>query len=53
MLGVITDYWGTVLEEVVAPAGGYALYGLAGPPVRSGESVVTIARPVKTLEEQK
>ena len=50
MLGVIRDYWGETLEEVRAPDAGYAIYGLAGPPVRKGESVMTIARPVKSLE---
>lgn len=49
-LGVITDYQGKLLERVVAPIGGYALYGLAGPPVRAGESVMTIARPVRDLK---
>ena len=37
-LGVITDYRGKLLERVVAPIGGYPLYGLAGPPVRAGET---------------
>ncbi len=49
-LGVIRDYWGTVIEEVTAPIDGYAIYGLAGPPVRAGESVMTIAKPVSNLE---
>ena len=49
-LGVIHDYWGAPLQEVTAPEAGYAIYGLAGPPVRAGESVMTIARPVESLE---
>jgi uncharacterized protein len=46
-LGTIRDYTGRVLEEVKAPIDGYALYGLAGPPVRAGDTVVTIAIPAK------
>ena len=52
VLGVIWNYWGEVIEEVIAPVDGFALYGLAGPPVQSGESVLTIARPVESLEPQ-
>ncbi|MGF1545494.1 MAG: succinylglutamate desuccinylase/aspartoacylase family protein [Parvularculaceae bacterium] len=44
-IGVVTNYKGERVETVKAPVGGYALYGLAGPPVRKGESVVTIALP--------
>ena len=50
VLGVIRGYTGKVLETVEAPVGGYAIYGLAGPPVRSGESVMTIAIPVEVLD---
>jgi uncharacterized protein len=46
-LGTIRDYVGRVIEEVKAPVDGYAMYGLAGPPVRAGDSVVTIAIPAK------
>ena len=46
-LGVIRDYRGAVIEEVRSPVDGYALYGLAGPPVKAGETVVTIAIPAK------
>ena len=46
-VGTIRDYRGRVLETLVAPANGYALYGLAGPPVRGGESVLTIALPAQ------
>ena len=49
VIGVVRDYHGKVLETVVAPESGYALYGLAGPPVKQGESVLTIARPVPSL----
>ncbi|MEM8768143.1 MAG: succinylglutamate desuccinylase/aspartoacylase family protein [Pseudomonadota bacterium] len=49
-LGVIRDYWGNVVEEVTAPSSGFALYGLAGPPVQAGESVMTIAKPATDLE---
>ena len=50
VLGVIRDYSGAVVETVTATATGFALYGLAGPPVRRGESVMTIALPVGTLD---
>jgi hypothetical protein len=46
-LRTVRDYRGAVREEVVAPVDGYALYGLAGPPVKAGETVVTIAIPAK------
>ena len=46
-LGTIRDYTGRVLQEIVSPVDGYAMYGLAGPPVRAGESVVTIGLPAK------
>lgn len=45
-LGEIRGYDGRILETVLAPVSGFALYGLAGPPVRQGDSVVTIASPV-------
>ncbi|MEM1152643.1 MAG: M14 family metallopeptidase [Pseudomonadota bacterium] len=48
-LGVIKDYFGTIVETVVAPVSGYGIYGLAGPPVRAGESVMTIGIPVEQL----
>jgi predicted deacylase len=47
LLGTIRDYRGAIVEEVRSPVDGYALYGLAGPPVKSGETVVTIAIPAK------
>ena len=50
-LGTIRDYKGNVVETVVAPISGYGIYGLAGPPVRGGDSVMTIAIPVETLQE--
>lgn len=45
VLGIVKDYFGNVVEEVRAPIDGYALYGLMGPSVRNGESVMTIAKP--------
>lgn len=45
VLGVVRDYHGSQVETVRAPRDGYALYGLAGPPVRKGESVLTLAKP--------
>jgi uncharacterized protein len=44
-IGTVRDYTGRVLEEIVSPVDGYVMYGLAGPPVRAGESVATIALP--------
>lgn len=52
ILGVIHDYEGALVETVSAPIDGYTLYGLAGPPVKSGESVVTIAKSVRTLDDK-
>ena len=49
VIGTLRDYHGRVLETVTAPVGGYALYGLAGPPVRQGDSVLTIAHPVESI----
>ena len=46
-LGTVRDYAGRVVEEIVSPVNGYALYGLAGPPVRAGDSIMTIAIPAK------
>ncbi|MEM1436481.1 MAG: succinylglutamate desuccinylase/aspartoacylase family protein [Pseudomonadota bacterium] len=51
LLGTIQDYWGHTIEEVVAPVDGYALYGLAGPPIKRGESVMAITRPAERLEK--
>jgi predicted deacylase len=42
-IGTVRDYRGRVIEEIVSPVDGYLMYGLAGPPVRAGESVGTIA----------
>jgi predicted deacylase len=47
LLGTVRDYSGKVVEEIVSPVDGYALYGLAGPPVKAGESVVTIGLPAR------
>jgi uncharacterized protein len=47
VIGTVRDYAGRVREEIRSPVDGYALYGLAGPPVRAGESVATIALPAK------
>ena len=49
-LGIIRDYAGRTVETVRAPIAGYALYGLAGPPVRAGDSVMAITRPVDSLD---
>ena len=50
ILGFIHDYDGTLLQTVEAPVEGYTIYGLAGPPVRKGESVATIGRVVDTFK---
>ncbi|MEM1413026.1 MAG: succinylglutamate desuccinylase/aspartoacylase family protein [Pseudomonadota bacterium] len=50
VLGVIRDYSGRVVETVRAPVSGFALYGLAGPPIRAGDSVMAITRPVDSLD---
>jgi predicted deacylase len=47
LVGVIRGYTGALLETVVSPIDGYLLYGLAGPPVVAGDTVVTIGRPAK------
>jgi len=47
VIGTIRDYRGREQEQVRSPADGYAMYGLAGPPVKAGDSVATIALPAK------
>jgi len=44
-LGEVRDHTGKPVEQVRSPVSGFALYGLAGPPVRAGDSVMTIALP--------
>jgi uncharacterized protein len=44
-IGTVRDYRGQELERVRSPADGYAMYGLAGPPVKAGDPVATIALP--------
>jgi predicted deacylase len=48
-IGVVRDYSGKILETIKAPKDGFALYGLAGPPVRAGESVLTLGTVVEEL----
>jgi predicted deacylase len=45
LIGTVTDYAGMEIERIVSPVDGYVMYGLAGPPVRAGEAVVTIGIP--------
>lgn len=45
LIGVVTDLAGVERERIVSPVDGYVMYGLAGPPVRAGEAVVTIGIP--------
>ena len=49
-VGVIRDYSGAVVDKVTATASGFAVYGLAGPPVREGESVMSIAIPTEAFD---
>lgn len=49
VVGVVQSYSGELVETVTAPVSGYRLYGLAGPPVRAGDSVLTIATPTESL----
>jgi predicted deacylase len=41
-LGRVTDFHGTVLEEVTAPFGGEILYVLGTPPVSKGEPLLMV-----------
>ena len=50
ILGTIHDYEGRLVETVTAPVSGFTIYGLAGPPVRAGESIATIASPSSRAE---
>jgi predicted deacylase len=45
VIGTIRDYAGRVVETIVSPIDGYVLYGIAGPPVRAGDTVATIGIP--------
>jgi uncharacterized protein len=45
LVGIIRDYTGAEVERLFSPVDGYALYGITGPPVEAGDSVVTIALP--------
>lgn len=45
LLGIIRDYTGREVERLVSPVDGYVLYGITGPPVETGDDVVTIAIP--------
>ena len=47
LIGTIRDYAGKEMEKLYAPINGYALYGLLGPPVRTGDNVVTIGIPTE------
>jgi predicted deacylase len=46
-IGTVRDYRGQEIERIRSPVDGYAMYGLAGPPVKAGDSVATIALPAK------
>lgn len=49
-IGTIRSYSGELIETIYAPIEGYTLYGLAGPPVKAGEGVVTIGKLVTELK---
>jgi predicted deacylase len=46
LLGELKDYFGNTLELILAPSDGFALYGLDGPAIKKGQSIMTIATPV-------
>ena len=50
VLGVLKDYFGNELEQVKAPVSGYGIYGLKGPAIRKGDSVMTIAVPTNSIK---
>ena len=50
VLGEIHDYTGKLVETVRAPIAGYGLYGPAGPPIRKGDSAMSIAVPIDGLD---
>ncbi|MEM6638332.1 MAG: M14 family metallopeptidase [Pseudomonadota bacterium] len=52
VLGTLHDLHGVEVETVRSPMDGFALYGLAGPPVRAGDGLITIAKPVESLDPQ-
>ena len=43
-LGVLEDFFGTVLQEVTAPWDGFVLYGTVALGVRAGDSLLALAR---------
>lgn len=47
LIGAIRDYSGKEVERLHSPIDGYTLYGQRGPPVRAGDSVVTIGNPIE------
>ena len=49
LVGIIRDYTGKVVERLLSPADGHVLYGVTGPPVEPGDSVVTIALPTDSF----
>lgn len=44
VLGTLYDYFGSEVTAIKAPQAGYALYGLAGPPVKKGQGLITVAK---------
>lgn len=50
VLGEIHDYTGKLVETVRSPIAGYGLYGPAGPPIRKGDSAMSIAVPIDQLD---
>ena len=45
LIGIVRDHAGKEVERLLSPVDGHVLYGITGPPVRVGDSVVTIALP--------
>ncbi|MEM8940939.1 MAG: M14 family metallopeptidase [Pseudomonadota bacterium] len=50
IIGVVKDFTGEVIETVRSPIDGFGLYGPLGPPIRSGDSAMTIGVPVVRLD---
>jgi len=51
LLGELQDYFGRTVETIHSPSAGYSLYGLAGPAVKKGQSIMTIAKPVARVSD--
>ena len=50
LLGEVRDFHGALVQEVRAPAAGIVLVILSSPPVKAGETIATIAIPVRSQD---